>query len=30
MIADGYDAFLFDLDGVLFRGDEPIATPRRR
>jgi glycerol-1-phosphatase len=24
-IADRYDAFLFDLDGVLFRGDEPIA-----
>jgi HAD superfamily hydrolase (TIGR01457 family) len=23
-IADRYDAFLFDLDGVLFRGDEPI------
>ncbi len=25
MIADTYDAFLFDLDGVLYRGDEPIA-----
>jgi glycerol-1-phosphatase len=25
MIADRYDAFLFDLDGVLYRGDEPIA-----
>jgi HAD superfamily hydrolase (TIGR01457 family) len=25
MIADGYDAFLFDLDGVLYRGDEPIS-----
>ena len=25
MIADGYDAFLFDLDGVLYRGDQPIA-----
>jgi phosphoglycolate/pyridoxal phosphate phosphatase family enzyme len=25
MIAAGYDAFLFDLDGVLFRGDEPIS-----
>jgi HAD superfamily hydrolase (TIGR01457 family) len=24
VIADGYDAFLFDLDGVLYRGDEPI------
>jgi glycerol 3-phosphatase-2 len=24
MIADRYDAFLFDLDGVLYRGDEPI------
>src|SRR4026208_834966 len=31
MIADRYDAFLFDLDGVLYRGAEPIdgaaATP---
>lgn len=25
VIADGYDAFLLDLDGVLFRGDRPIA-----
>src|SRR5262245_53349021 len=25
MIAEDFDAFLFDLDGVLFRGDEPIA-----
>jgi glycerol-1-phosphatase len=24
MIAERYDAFLFDLDGVLYRGDEPI------
>jgi HAD superfamily hydrolase (TIGR01457 family) len=24
MIADGYDAFLFDLDGVLYRGEEPV------
>jgi HAD superfamily hydrolase (TIGR01457 family) len=24
MIAEGYDAFLFDLDGVLYRGDDPI------
>src|SRR6266550_701166 len=24
MIADRYDAFLFDLDGVLYRGAEPI------
>jgi HAD superfamily hydrolase (TIGR01457 family) len=24
VIADGYDAFLFDLDGVLYRGDEPV------
>jgi len=24
MIADAYDAFLFDLDGVLYRGDRPI------
>src|SRR6478672_1337931 len=37
MIADRYDAFLFDLDGVLYRGAEPIdgavetlATLRRR
>jgi glycerol-1-phosphatase len=25
VIADAYDAFLFDLDGVLYRGDLPIA-----
>lgn len=24
MIADAYDAFLFDLDGVLYRGDDPV------
>jgi len=24
MIADGYDAFLLDLDGVLYRGEQPI------
>ncbi|MGZ8566430.1 MAG: HAD-IIA family hydrolase [Actinomycetota bacterium] len=24
MIADGYDAFLFDLDGVLYRGSAPV------
>lgn len=24
MIADAYDAFLLDLDGVLYRGDQPI------
>jgi glycerol 3-phosphatase-2 len=24
MIADGYDAFLFDLDGVLYRGPDPV------
>jgi glycerol-1-phosphatase len=24
VIADDYDAFLFDLDGVLYRGDRPI------
>lgn len=24
MIADGYDAFLFDLDGVLYRGSDPV------
>ncbi len=29
LLADAYDAFILDLDGVLFRGDEPIvaATP---
>jgi len=26
VIADGYDAFLLDLDGVLYRGDRPIAN----
>ena len=26
MIADRYDAFLFDLDGVLFRGSRPIPS----
>ena len=25
MIADGYDSFLLDLDGVLYRGDRPIT-----
>jgi glycerol 3-phosphatase-2 len=37
MIADDYDAFLFDLDGVLYRGADPVdgaaetlATLRRR
>jgi HAD superfamily hydrolase (TIGR01450 family) len=25
-LADAYDAFLLDLDGVLFRGDQPIAS----
>jgi HAD superfamily hydrolase (TIGR01457 family) len=25
VIAERYDAFLFDLDGVLYRGDEPVA-----
>lgn len=24
-IADGYEAFLFDLDGVLYRGSSPVA-----
>ena len=24
MLAERYDAFLFDLDGVLYRGDEPV------
>jgi len=24
MIADGYEAFLFDLDGVLYRGADPV------
>lgn len=29
LLADAYEAFLLDLDGVLFRGDQPIpaATP---
>jgi len=26
MIAAGYDAFLFDLDGVLYRGDQPLPA----
>lgn len=26
MLADGYDCLLFDLDGVLYRGDEPIPS----
>jgi glycerol 3-phosphatase-2 len=26
MLAARYDALLFDLDGVLFRGDEPVAN----
>lgn len=25
-LADAYEAFILDLDGVLFRGDEPIAA----
>lgn len=25
MLADRYDAFLFDLDGVLYRGEQPIT-----
>lgn len=25
-IADAYDAFLFDLDGVLFKGDQPVPA----
>jgi HAD superfamily hydrolase (TIGR01457 family) len=25
MLADRYDVLLFDLDGVLYRGDEPVA-----
>ncbi|MDP9302476.1 MAG: HAD family hydrolase, partial [Actinomycetota bacterium] len=29
MIADRYDAFLFDLDGVLYRGEEPIDGAAR-
>ena len=29
MIADGYDAFLFDLDGVLYRGAEPVEGAAR-
>ena len=24
VIADAYDAFLFDLDGVIYRGDEVV------
>jgi len=26
MLADGYDCLLFDLDGVLYRGDEPVPS----
>ena len=26
MIADAYDAFLLDLDGVLYRGDHPCPA----
>ena len=26
VLADGYDAFLFDLDGVLYRGNEPVRA----
>jgi glycerol-1-phosphatase len=26
LLADTYEAFILDLDGVLFRGDEPIAA----
>jgi glycerol 3-phosphatase-2 len=26
VIADRYEAFLFDLDGVLYRGDEPVPA----
>jgi ribonucleotide monophosphatase NagD (HAD superfamily) len=26
VIADAYDAFLLDLDGVLYRGDRPVAS----
>jgi HAD superfamily hydrolase (TIGR01457 family) len=29
MLADRYDVFLFDLDGVLYRGDEPIPGAAR-
>ena len=28
MIAERYDAFLFDLDGVLYRASEPVARRR--
>ncbi|MGZ8626530.1 MAG: HAD-IIA family hydrolase [Actinomycetota bacterium] len=28
MLAAGYDALLFDLDGVLYRGDEPLPHAR--
>lgn len=28
MLAVGYDVILFDLDGVLYRGDEPVAYAR--
>ena len=29
MLADGYDSLLFDLDGVLFRGDESVPGARQ-
>lgn len=28
LLADAYEAFLLDLDGVLFRGDQPIPAAR--
>ena len=28
MLAEGYDCILFDLDGVLFRGDEAVPGAR--
>ena len=30
VLADAYDAFLFDLDGVLYRGTEVIRRPEGR
>ena len=30
VLADAYDAFLFDLDGVLYRGSEVVPEPRKR